>query len=223
MRWVRRIGLAVLVLLAIAIAVGQRFGDASLDPHDGEATVTLQVVDYGLHAALFVPREALHDAAERLGASRVIAVTDRFRAYESVEFGWGDEAFYRSVPTIFDLPVGLAIRAGLGLDDGTVLLVVGHGVAADAPFPGNGRAVVTLSERAFDRMVRLIEATLAGITMPEALGPGLYGPSLFYRATGHYSVLNVCNHWIARLMIAAGRPINLTLSIVSPLLIWQLR
>ena len=223
MRRLRQIGLVLAVLLAVAVAVGQRFGDATLAPRDGEPTVTLQIVDYGLHAALFVPREALHNAAERLGASRLIAVTDRFRAYQTLEFGWGDEAFYRSVPTISDLPVGLAITAALGLDEGTVLLVVGHGVPADAPFPGNGRAVLSLSERAFERMVPLIEATLAGAAMPEALGPGLYGPSLFYRATGHYSALNVCNHWLAHLMVAAGHSVNLTLATASTLLVWQLR
>jgi hypothetical protein len=38
------------------------------------------------------------------------------------------------------------------------------------------------------------------------LGPGLYGPSLFYRAVGHFNLLNVCNHWTARLLDVAGVP-----------------
>jgi Protein of unknown function (DUF2459) len=42
--------------------------------------------------------------------------------------------------------------------------------------------------------------------MPEELGPGLYGTSLFFRANGAFHLFNVCNHWIARLLDAAGVP-----------------
>ena len=41
---------------------------------------------------------------------------------------------------------------------------------------------------------------------PVELGVGIYGPSLFYRARGEFSILNVCNHWVARLLDAAGVP-----------------
>ena len=40
------------------------------------------------------------------------------------------------------------------------------------------------------------------------LGRGLYGPSLFYPATGTFSVFRVCNHWIGDLLGAAGLPAN---------------
>jgi hypothetical protein len=43
---------------------------------------------------------------------------------------------------------------------------------------------------------------------PAALGPGLYGPSLFYEAHGRFSYSNVCNHWAADLLNAAGLPIT---------------
>jgi hypothetical protein len=38
------------------------------------------------------------------------------------------------------------------------------------------------------------------------LGPGLYGPSLFYRSVEKFYAFNVCNHWVARLLSAAGLP-----------------
>lgn len=223
---VRRLRTAIVVALgviALTLALGQRFGDPSLAPRQGEAVVTVQIVDYGFHAALFVPRDALLEAAALAGASKLVAVAKRFAAYDTLELGWGDEDFYRTVPSVADLRMGLALSAAFGFDTRTVLLVVGHMEPVDTPFPGDGRALVKLSSRAFARMIPELEATLAGGSAPEELGVGLYGPSLFYRATGHYSLLNVCNHWLARLMLAGGRSVNLTLATLSPLLVWQMR
>jgi hypothetical protein len=45
-----------------------------------------------------------------------------------------------------------------------------------------------------------------GEARPEPLGPGLYGPSLFYRGVETFHIFNVCNHWVARLLSAAGVP-----------------
>ena len=45
-----------------------------------------------------------------------------------------------------------------------------------------------------------------GGAAPEPLGPGLYGPSLFYRGIEAFHIFNVCNHWVARLLSAAGVP-----------------
>jgi hypothetical protein len=42
--------------------------------------------------------------------------------------------------------------------------------------------------------------------VPEELGPGLYGMSLFFRANGTFHLFHVCNHWIADLLDAAGVP-----------------
>ncbi len=39
---------------------------------------------------------------------------------------------------------------------------------------------------------------------PQVLGQGLYGPSRFYRAVENFHLFNVCNHWVARQLSAAG-------------------
>jgi hypothetical protein len=48
-------------------------------------------------------------------------------------------------------------------------------------------------------------APAAGIPAEDA-GPGLYGPSRFYRARGTFNIFHVCNHWLADLLDAAGVP-----------------
>ncbi len=59
---------------------------------------------------------------------------------------------------------------------------------------------------------RLAAALGRAVTMrdrhPVVLGPGLYGPSLFYAAEGRFSLLAVCNHWSAGLLNAAGVPVT---------------
>ncbi|MDR3494780.1 MAG: DUF2459 domain-containing protein [Ancalomicrobiaceae bacterium] len=222
MRWAGRVLIGCVLAIALAVAAGQRWGDPSLAPRPGEATVTLTVIDYGYHAGLFVDRAMVEAAALDAHAEKLTAVAQRFAAYSTIEFGWGDEAFYRSVPTLWDLPILLGLKAVLGLNEGTVVNVVGYERPVDDRLPPGTSVRVTVSEAGFRRMIPLIEATFAGDHSPVELGPGLYGPSLFYRATGRYSALNVCNHWTARLVNAAGRPINLTLATWSRLLVLQL-
>ena len=60
----------------------------------------------------------------------------------------------------------------------------------------------SLGENGFERLAGALDATFArgreGTI--EEIGPGLYGPSLFYRAVGTFNLLRVCNHWIADLL-----------------------
>src|SRR5262249_61265637 len=72
-----------------------------------------------------LPRAAVAELAGRRGHAALIAVATRFSAYAWLEIGWGDEEFYRNVPTPGSLTVGLALHALFGLDNVSVLHVVG--------------------------------------------------------------------------------------------------
>ena len=77
----------------------------------------------------------------------------------------------------------------------------------------------------FDRMLQQLEATFVppeSGALPD-LGRGLYGPSLFYPANGHFSIFKVCNHWIADLLDAAGLPVAPVLATLPSGLILDLR
>jgi hypothetical protein len=66
-----------------------------------------------------------------------------------------------------------------------------------------------LSQAGFGRMLDGIDASFAraknGAAIDDA-GPGLYGPSRFYRGNGAFNIFNDCNHWVARLLSEAGLP-----------------
>jgi hypothetical protein len=69
-------------------------------------------------------------------------------------------------------------------------------------------AELDLSAEGFGRLVAKVDATFArgADGQPLDLGPGLYGPSLFYRAVGHFHIGHVCTQWVADALDAAGVP-----------------
>jgi len=58
---------------------------------------------------------------------------------------------------------------------------------------------------------------------PIELGKGLYGPSLFYRAAGHYSLFRTCNIWIAGLLASGGMKVSPVPSVMSMGLLAEIR
>jgi Protein of unknown function (DUF2459) len=78
-----------------------------------------------------------------------------------------------------------------------------------------------LAETGFERLLGKVNATFAADLRD--LGPGLYGPSLFYRAVGAFHLFNVCNHWIADLLDAAGVPTAPVLATLPPGLLFDLK
>ena len=214
-RWAGRIaagiGVALLVLLWVlagAAFITARPADPMLWPPPPDAgRVDVVLISNGYHTGLALPRAALAEFASGRGYPALIAVTQRFAAFEWIEFGWGDREFYQSVPTIGDLSLLLALRA-LFSSDRSVLHVVGLGGDPASVFTGADLVRIPLSRNGFDQMLAKLDATFvppqAGM-LPD-LGRGLYGPSLFYPANGTFGIFRVCNHWIADLLGAAGLP-----------------
>jgi uncharacterized protein (TIGR02117 family) len=211
LRILRRVLLGIGVLLAlfmVAAVASRRAGDATLFPAPaGEPRVMVAVTAGTYHAGLVMPVAELAAAAARTAHGEVIGIAARFQAYPYVEIGWGDEGFYRLVPTVAALTAGEALRALFRPGNPSVLHVVGFDRLPVADVAGLRTVPIALSQRGFERLVaRLAESVATENGRPVELGQGLYGPSLFYRAKGEFSLFNVCNHWVGRLLDAAGVP-----------------
>lgn len=228
-RWLRRIGLgaaAILGLFAAAVLLTARAADPTLfPPSDGAPRVPILVVDHGYHVGLVVPRGALGRTASALGLSALIAIDQRFAAYEWLELGWGEETFYRHAPSIGDVSFAMAVRSLFSPGNASVLHVVGFNGETRQVFRGGRIVGLDLSEPGFERTARGLDAAFARLDSgsPVELGPGLYGPSLFYRAVGAYHLFNVCNHWIGARLSEAGVPSSWLPSTLPPTLILELR
>jgi uncharacterized protein (TIGR02117 family) len=210
---VRRIGLglAIAATLFVAAVIGTAgWGDRDLWPPPAGAPATeVFVVSHGYHAGILVPRKSLTEQGSRRGLSALGYVATRFAGYDQLEIGWGDEGFYREVPTPESLTVALALRALLRPGNPSVLQVVGINNGPRVMFPNSDLVRIDLGEAGFERLADKLDATFArgqDGSLPEELGPGLYGASLFFRATGAFHLFNVCNHWVAGLLAAAGVP-----------------
>jgi hypothetical protein len=85
--------------------------------------------------------------------------------------------------------------------------------------------MVKLGRQGFSRLLGRLDQTFArgsNESSPLVLGKGLYGPSLFYRAMDTFHIFNVCNHWVARLLAAAGLPTTPVLATLPPGLLFDL-
>jgi hypothetical protein len=121
------VGLAIVALLFAALTVATaRWGDSSIwPPAPGAPTTEVFIVSHGYHAGIAVPRAALAEQASRRGLSALGYVATRFADFDWLEIGWGDEGFYRYVPTAESLTVALALRALFRPGNPSVLHVVG--------------------------------------------------------------------------------------------------
>ena len=212
-------GLAVLLLIFVAATtLTARSGDRTLFPPKGEA-VAIDLVSHGYHSGLVLPLPVLAAAAQRDKLAALAGVAERFGAYASIEVGWGEAEFYRQVPTLDALSLPMALRALFRPGNASVLHVVGVSGEPRAKFEAAEIVRLPLSPAGLERLLARLEAAFVRnpTEAPVELGPGLYGPSLFYRARDAFSILNVCNHWTADLLDAAGVP-------TAPHgLIWDLR
>ncbi|WP_027173361.1 DUF2459 domain-containing protein [Methylobacterium sp. 10] len=201
-------GLAgLLVLLVLAAIVTARPGDPALYPAPDDDSENIELVSHGWHSGLVIPREAL--TGEGAGTA-LRSIATRFRAYPGIEFGWGEARFYRATPTLaqFDLRLALEALFTPGGREG-VVQVVGLEDDTRTSFPHSDIVPIRVSKAGLTRLLARLDASFRLIdNVPVEGGPGLYGPSLFYEGQGRFSAANVCNHWAARLLNAAGLPIT---------------
>jgi uncharacterized protein (TIGR02117 family) len=215
------------VLFVATTVITARAGDPALwPPAAGAPGVEVHLVSHGYHSGLAIPRAALAEVAGRMGDAAVVAVAQRFGAFSWIEIGWGDEGFYRLVPTAASLTIGIAARALFRPGNSSVLHVVGFSEHPRKVFSAAEIVPVRLSPAGFERLVGRLDAGFArvpGSALIQELGTGLYGPSLFYRGVDTFNIFNVCNHWVARLLSVAGLPTAPVLAILPQGLMLDLK
>lgn len=168
------------------------------------------LVSNGFHSGLILPRAALADAAGRSGRGALISVSNRFRQFDWVEVGWGDNDFYRATPTLDSFDWKLGLRAVLGFGGGSVIHVFGVVGDLRETYGNIDLVALSLSPEGFSRMLDRLEDTFVRdpTGLPVDLGRGLSAAGLFYRANGTFFFGQMCNHWTAALLAAAGVPIS---------------
>lgn len=225
-KWLLLSLVALPLALAAVYLATMRNGDAALYPvADGQETFPIYLADHGYHAGLIIRRSDLDRFSLALDDKVLSALFVRYQAYEWIEIGWGDEQFYRFAPTISHVTVSMAFSALSGRNDTTVLHIVGLNGAPDAMFRNSDLQRIALSAGGMENVLRGVAGAFAvdGFGTPVELGKGIYGPSLFYRARGRYSLVNTCNMWLGDLVASAGLKVSPVAAITSPGLLAELR
>jgi hypothetical protein len=190
---VRRVGLglAIAACLFVAAVIGSaRGGDRTLWPPAAGVPVTeVFVVSHGYHAGLMVPRRSLAEQGSRRGLSALGYVATRFAGYDRLEIGWGDEGFYREVPTPASLTVALALRALLRPGNPSVLHVVGIKSDPRAMFPNSDLVRVDLGAAgSSDWRTSSTRPSPVGrmASCRRNSGPGSMGRACSFEPMGHF-------------------------------------
>lgn len=120
--------------------------------------------------------------------------------------GWGDERFYYSDGT--NLLLGLD---ALIPPSPSVLHIAYNAPYAAAYLGPNDDVDIAVSHEGARRFVAYVDRALVvgDDGLPVVTSPGKYvGQSSFVRSRGSFHLFNVCNHWMARALRAAGVDVN---------------
>lgn len=162
----------------------------------GETTYTVYLVAHEDHTGIALKRADI--PAGLWPESR------DFPQSEFLEVGWGARDYYMGRDQGF---FG-TLKAALGMTQ-SVLHVAGFRGRPPDYFRGEVIELPVTPED-LEQIVRAISAAhdRAGAAVVAPLGPGLYGDSRFYPAWEHFSLLNTCNAWTARVLRAGGLPVE---------------
>lgn len=145
---------------------------------------------------------------------------NQFPRAEYLEVGWGDTQGYR-----YPLNTRIVLRA-MFASKGSVVLIHAFSDSITNEYVGVAKGIITvqLSESGFARLCRFIQDTYAldpeGHVIPL---PSSYSGEDFFRATGHYSMLNNCNNWTAGALRTAGCPVHPRCSLLPGIVMHQVR
>ena len=175
-----------------------------------DAAVSVVVVNNGWHTGIAVPAEAVPGLAAATG----------FGQAHWLEFGFGDEAFYRDP----DPGLGTVLTA-LSADSPAVV----HVLALDRPpheaFRTAQLRPLSVQPGGAQALADFIAATFARGEAGALIdrGPGRYRSSRFFRAVGSFTLSHTCNTWAARALAAAGLSVRPTGVVTAEDLDRQLR
>lgn len=180
-------------------------GQDSLIAETEPRSYSLLIVNHGWHTGVVLPAREMRAFLPQLA--------ERFPDAPYLEFGWGDEAFYRADKVY----AGLALRALLW-PTSSVMHVVAIPDEPGSYFPAQRREGICVTRKHYLALVGYIAASFwrsssqasssHGAGELASLGLGLYGDSQFYRAVGSYHLFNNCNTWLAKGLREAGMPIS---------------
>ena len=160
--------------------------------------MSIYVAIDGGHSGIILANSTMPDDLRRL--------TSRFNAFRYIEFGWGDEDFYRAP----EVNVFIALKAALW-PTASVLHLIGINETLEEYAAGPDIYRIELSRDGFFALCNFITATFSqdekGNSIALGLDPDFIRQALFYQARPKFFLPGTCNTWTAKALKTAGMPI----------------
>lgn len=174
------------------------------DTFSGLGKQKVYIVSHGWHTGFVIKAEEV---------LRIIPeLKERFTDAEYIEFGWGDEGFYRAK----EITSILTLKAILWLTDSIV-----HSVAVPVNvskyFANSEVESICMNDSELSSLIRFIQNSFQADHNGniQQLEHGIYGDSQFYKGAGKYYLMNTCNKWTAKGLKSAGMDINPAFKLTS--------
>lgn len=179
----------LLIILTVFVSAGCSSAPV-IGPHESDLQHNrLYVVNHGWHTGIIVDAGLLEKYIQPIPS-----VTENSRF---VEFGWGDEMFYRA-PAI---SVWLAIRALFWPTD-SVMHISGIHYDPLLYYRHSELESIIVTKAQFDNILRFIAESFERDSHGNMIR--LDDGDRFYRARGQYHLFYTCNSWVMDALSSAG-------------------
>ena len=159
----------------------------------------IYLVSNGYHVALVLPRDSC--------SYREIFDTPLNLSGQGgyFYFGWGDRQFYLGTPTVRKIDWSMAVKALLVPSSSVLEVLYIHNILSNKP----GVTPLLVTEDELTSLYKYIKKAFIGSQkLPEQISPDdidqVFQGSIFFEASGYYSLFNTCNNWTSRALKQAG-------------------
>ncbi|MEP3067897.1 MAG: DUF2459 domain-containing protein [Parvibaculum sp.] len=130
-----------------------------------------------------------------------IPESETFARFAWIEFGWGDRDFYQTP----DPDISVYFSAAF-VNTPAVMHLVGIPTSPEQYFRSSKVMIVSVTDAEHERLQEYLARSFKRLDAERApaIAHGLYPASLFYDATGLFSLTNTCNSWVAEGLAEAG-------------------
>jgi uncharacterized protein (TIGR02117 family) len=208
--------LAALVLMAVSFLLLGWIGSAI--PRNGPTPqvqdgIQIMVETNGTHTGIVMPIVTEEfDWSEHFPSARQ---PSNGRLPTHIAVGWGESEIFLHTPTWGDLKPSTALRIAVTGGE-PVMRVSNH----FSPAPGEFHRPVTIGSMAYRRMAQAIEESLLQEAGEREILHGTIADDAYYRARGHYTLINTCNSWVGDMLAKADIQIGLWTPFAGGVMKW---
>ena len=155
----------------------------------------------GLHIDIVMPvKTEIIDWSQKIKFSDTKS-KDSIQSFVAV--GWGNKEFFIDTPSVSQLKLSIAVRAGLGIGPSAM-----HATFLKSVQEDEFCRKIELSESQYIELADFIESYFKKDSLGNFINistPNTYGDTdAFYEANGRYTIFFTCNTWVGSALKSAG-------------------